>query len=342
MKYNFGRLLVLYNKPVLPEDHLDYASEADILDVVGWLKPVLNTQKVPYRVLGIDHDPKPLITAVKSGKYGVVFNLFEGLATRPITEVSAASLLDWLDIAYTGSPASVLALCNNKVQSKYLMLGAGLPTPVCKILKHEDEPRDWPHAWPAFVKPGNQDASVGIGYDSIVKNPVELEAQCQKLMQAYGFPIIIEEYIEGREIHFNVIEEKDGTLTAIPPSELRFNFSPGQERPTIYTREAKWDLKSPEYLASEFLIPAPVKAEVLKRMTVDALRAFELFGLQGYARFDMRLNAAGDYFILEANPNPFLFSPTIDEGLKVLGRTHADFVLDQIELAYRRKQKASS
>jgi D-alanine-D-alanine ligase len=83
-------VLVLFNKPVLPPTHPEAGSEHDILDTVADTTKILAAAGFAVACLGIDHDPQPLLNELQSRPPLAVFNLFEGLATQPGTEVSVA------------------------------------------------------------------------------------------------------------------------------------------------------------------------------------------------------------------------------------------------------------
>src|SRR6187200_2732359 len=95
-------VLVLFNKPVLPPNHPEAGSEYDILDTVADTAKILAAAGFEVRKLGIDRDPRPLLDELRERPPLAVFNLFEGLATQPGTEVSAAALLEWLGVPFTG------------------------------------------------------------------------------------------------------------------------------------------------------------------------------------------------------------------------------------------------
>src|SRR5262245_62788859 len=123
------RVLIFYNEPVLPAEHPDAGSEHDVLDTVGNVAKVLEEAGFEVRQVGANHDPRPLLDELKKRPPDAVFNLFEGLATRTGTEVSAAALLEWLDVPFTGCPSTALALGRDKIRTKHLLAAAGLPTP---------------------------------------------------------------------------------------------------------------------------------------------------------------------------------------------------------------------
>src|SRR5262249_46507457 len=103
-------ILVLYNKPVLPQGHPEAGSEYDILDTVCATVKLLGAAGYGVRRLGIHHDPRPLLDDPRAHPPLAIFNLFEGLATQPDTEVSAAALLEWLNVPFTGCPSPALAM----------------------------------------------------------------------------------------------------------------------------------------------------------------------------------------------------------------------------------------
>ena len=98
-------VLVLYNKPVLPPNHPEAGSEYDILETVADTSKILVAAGFGVRQIGVDRDPRPLLDELREYPPLAVFNLFEGLATQPGTEVSAAALLEWLD-GRGGTPTS--------------------------------------------------------------------------------------------------------------------------------------------------------------------------------------------------------------------------------------------
>src|SRR6266850_7871146 len=121
-------ILVLFNEPVLPRDHPVSESEVDVLETAADVVRVLTAAGFAVRMLGISLDPQPLIDEVKQSRLNAVFNLFEGVPTQLGTEVSVAALLEWLNLPFTGCPSACLSLGRDKVSSKHLLAGAGLPT----------------------------------------------------------------------------------------------------------------------------------------------------------------------------------------------------------------------
>src|SRR5215210_2181268 len=127
------RVLIVYNEPVLPPDHPDYASENDIHETVGEVAKVLSADEFEVERLGYARDPRALLDKLRAWGPDVVFNLFEGEADRTETEVYHAAVLEWASVPFTGSPAFALAVGRDKVRAKHLFRGAGLTTAAFQV-----------------------------------------------------------------------------------------------------------------------------------------------------------------------------------------------------------------
>jgi D-alanine-D-alanine ligase len=335
-------VLVLYNEPVLPADDPEYESELDVLETLGDTVKVLVAAGFAVRKLGINYDPQPLLDEVKHNRPDAVFNLFEGIPTRPGIEISAAALLEWLDLPFTGCPSLSLALGRDKVRSKHLLAASGLPTPGYLVIEQEPIP-EWTGGWPAIVKPALEDASVGIEQASVVTDPAQLAARVRFVLDNFGPPILVEEFVGGREFHVNVIETGDGsdrTLTVLPFAEIAYREGPPGWWP-VYTYTAKWDLQSAEFRDSPLIAPVELPPELTARLRDLAARVFRLFECQDFARVDVRMSADGTFRVLEMNPNPYLNSIALVKGLEVIGRTHEYFVQEMTRAAIARGQVGS-
>src|SRR4029079_14048281 len=126
-------VLVLYNAPVLPPDHPDAEAERDVLHTVAAVRDVLQDY-YPVSDLGISDDLQPLLDELRDHRPDVVFNHFEGSGDRGETEYHVAGVLDWHRIPYTGCPLTAMVLGRDKVRTKHLLRGAGLPTADFQVL----------------------------------------------------------------------------------------------------------------------------------------------------------------------------------------------------------------
>src|SRR5262245_36801378 len=103
-------VLILFNQPVLPPGHPDALSEREIFATVASVRETLAATGHAVRELGVGHDMRPLMALLREDRPEVVFNLFEGLADQNHTETTAAGLLEWYGVPYTGSPPDALSL----------------------------------------------------------------------------------------------------------------------------------------------------------------------------------------------------------------------------------------
>ena len=317
-------ILVLYNQPVLPVEHPDAGSEHDIFDTVNDTFKVLKAAGFETTRLGINYDPQPLLDVLKKKRPDAVFNLFEGIATQTGTEVSAAALLEWLNVPFTGCPSPALTYGRDKVRAKYVLSAAGIPTPDFLVIDTPPVPR-WRKPWPAIVKPAFQDASVGIDQSSVVTSQKQLDDRVNHVLATYGAPVLVERFIFGREFHVNMIEERNAPPNApplvLPLCEIAFtNDKPGQW--PVYTFTAKWNEQSEEYASSPVRAPVEIPSDDFARLALIAQRAFRTLQCRDYARIDVRMDSDGKFYVLEMNPNPYLNSLALVNGLLAIGRSH--------------------
>jgi len=335
---SFPNVLLIYNQPVLPPDHPDAASEHDVLETADFVVKVLSDAGFPTRRLGLSYDPRALLDELRDRPPDVVFNMFEGLATQTGTEISVAGLLEWLNIPFTGSSSFGIALGRDKIRSKQLLHGAGIPTAEFLVIEHGPAPQ-WPFDWPAIVKPALQDASVGIDQGSVVTNQKALDERVAYVLERYGPPVLAERFIRGREFHASIIEDPaTGAPVLVPLAEIKFQHEPERTWP-IYSYTAKWATDSPEYSNTSLEAPVHLPPNLMQRIEDVAVRTYQLIGLRDYGRIDLRLTDDGMPYVLEANPNPYISSPLLIKGLEAMGRSHTRFITDMIWAAQARSKK---
>jgi D-alanine-D-alanine ligase len=327
------RVLILFNEPVLPAGHPDADSEYEILDTVEAVGKTLAGAGFAVTRLGVSRDPVVLLDGLRRERPDVVFNLFEGLADRGDTEAHVAGLLEWLGLPFTGSPYPALCLARNKAMTKHLLRGADLPTAEFFAVEEMPVP-PCPLEWPVIVKPATQDASVGLDQGSVVQDQDRLEERVASLLEHYGPPVLVEQFIHGREFNVGVIEAPD--LRVLPVSEILF-VDKGSDYWPIVTYDAKWKPGSRDYEATPPRYPADVSPRLREKLEALAAQAFRLLGCRDYARVDFRVRPSGKPYILEVNPNPD-FNPTagLAGGLMSAGLTHAQFTVDLVQRALAR------
>jgi D-alanine-D-alanine ligase len=326
------RILLIHNRPVLASTHPEAASEAEILETAETVLEQLRGAGFRVEKLAIDRDPLPFLRLVRRRRPDVVFNLFEGTGEDGGSEGMMAALLENAGLAFTGSQAFALTLARDKYRCKRLFQGAGLATPNFTVLSSPTLP---PIALrrPLIIKPALQDASIGLDHKSVVTNRAELATKARSVLRSYGPPVLVEEFIDGKEFEVSIVEQAGRRLLAV--GEVRFT----DELPwRIVTYSAKWRPGSRDDLATPVSHPAVVSAPVRRRLYALALAAFDLLGCRDYARADIRLGRDGKPMLLEMNPNPSYHpSAGFVKSLTSMGLTHLQCTVGLLEAALARR-----
>jgi D-alanine-D-alanine ligase len=329
-------VLILYNHPVLPGDHPDAESEHTIVEIADDVAVVLEaTGSYRTTLLGLKEDPTVLWSELRRRKPAVVFNLFEGSLANSETESYVAGLLEWRGIPFTGSPMQALSIARAKDLTKQLLRGAGLPTADFMVVSELPAP-PCNLEWPVIVKPARQDASIGLAQDSVCTTQEQLDQRVQFIFETYGAPVLVEEFIPGRE--FNVALVDFCGLQYMPPAEIIFR----QDRPGVWpilTYDGKWKPGSADYETTPPKFPADIPARLAHRLGTIAMEAYRLLGCRDYARVDFRVKPNGKPYILEINPNPEISPQAGFAGCLGSGQiSHEEFIARLVEHALNRPQ----
>jgi D-alanine-D-alanine ligase len=237
----------------------------------------------------------------------LVFNLVESLDGNGALIHLATSLLDALGIPYTGAQTDAMFLTSSKLVAKRIMRAAGIPTAPWWEPQGGSPLPDF--AGPYIVKSVWEHASIGIDDTSVTADRRVAAAVLRKRRRALGGQWFVERYIDGREFNIGLLGgPTDGGIVPqiLPMAEMQFvDFPAGKPRIVGYT--AKWHDGSFEerHTQRDFDWSAR-EPELLARLEQVARDTWRLFRMSGYARVDMRVDAAGEPFVLEINANPCL------------------------------------
>jgi D-alanine-D-alanine ligase len=252
-------------------------------------------------------DVVALATALRAAEPALVVNLAEGFDGKSALESNVAALLNLLDLRYTGSSPAGLMLAGDKALSKKVLSFHGVKSPQFATVHRGDVEWAGDLAFPLIVKPPQEDASIGITQASVVHNVQELLVQMGEVQGRYHQPPLIEEFIDGREFYVGVIGNADAR--ALPPLEMDFTGFP-TDKPKIASWNAKWgeegEGEGAEYAGTRSILPNDLSPELDERLRKTALDAFHALRLRDYARIDMRVDAAGEAYVIEVNPNCYL------------------------------------
>jgi len=230
---------------------------------------------------------------VKGERPGMVFNLSYGIQGQA-RYTHVPGILEMVGIPYVGSGPLAHSLALDKVVAKMIFLQHGLPTPAFTVLASREF--DLPDlAFPLIVKPKNESVSMGI---KIVNSEAELRNAANHIFDTFhNQPVLVEQYIEGREINVGLIG--NNPPEAMLPCEIVF----GKKGPQIYTIEDKKGLSGREI---RWRCPAPISKKTTEKAREIAIRAFNALGCYDAARVDMRLDREENIYLLEINSLPSL------------------------------------
>lgn len=230
-------------------------------------------------------------------------------------EAQIPGILEMLRIPYTGSKPLGLALALDKALTKRVLRQHGLPTAEFQLFEDAAEAlnpeflnEDGDLRYPLFVKPNAEGSSIGVTFDSIVRDVQTLRERVSGHLARYSQPVLVERFIKGREVLVGMVGNltNSGTdgLTFMPISELNY-AAYGSGHPGIYTNEMKMISAIEEY---HYLCPAPLDAQQVAELHWLAAQTFRATGCKDFARVDFRLDENDGFrpYILEVNPLPGL------------------------------------
>jgi D-alanine-D-alanine ligase len=241
-----------------------------------------------------------------AGKTDFVFNLCdEGFNNDARKELHVPALLELLDVAYSGGDPQCLAYCYDKSLVRGVANEMDIPVPDAFSIGPEDVTYiSLPLEFPVIVKPNFGDSSVGITTKSVCYDLQQLEEAIATVRDSVGYekPVLIEQFLTGKDISVGIIGNPPDAYTVLPVIEEDYSALP-DGLPKICGYEAKWDQDS-VYFHAVKSIPADLPSETLGFLGASCIKLFQRLGCRDYARFDWRLDAHNTPRLLEVNPNP--------------------------------------
>ncbi|HXU63024.1 MAG TPA: D-alanine--D-alanine ligase [Polyangia bacterium] len=298
---DLSRVLVVHNRDYEGADaDPENRARADVLSTAEGVRAALERLGHPVDLLGVGGDLDGVLREIATFEPAVVFNLCESIDGISSLEPLMPLLLERAGLSYTGSPPLTLGLAVHKHKAKDVLRGAGVPTPEAVLMTTSDVSRiDLP--FPLIVKPGREDASVGITLESVVHDRAALERQVTFILARYRQPALVERYVEGREIYVSMLERPEGGVEVLPLYEIDFAEMPAGA-PRIVSFDGKWVESSPEFNGTK-PVACALAPDLMARLTTVAETAFAAMELRDYARLDIRLDAAGTPYVIDVNPN---------------------------------------
>jgi len=327
--YNLKSDFTLPSGASLPEDA---SEEFDLPETIEAIRGVLGEEGHEVFLLGGDLG---MIEKIEKNQVDFIFNIAEGSSGRS-REAQIPAVLELLKIPYSGSDPLGMAVTLDKSLAKRVALSLGVPTPQFWIVDPSASAKDLPDRFPLFVKPLWEGSSKGIRYTSRVQNRSQLLHEIERLSEDYlDEPILVEEYIPGREMTVGILGNKEPEVLGI----MEIAFRDPKKKDFCYSLEVKRRWRE----LVDYHFPARLEPSVDESIRKASVRLFQTLGLRDVARFDFRLNPEGEFFFLEANPLPGLAPDCGDFVLlaQKKGWSYRDLILKIMRSAMSRYPRLS-
>lgn len=331
------KVLLLFDSPYLVKRGYDFKQEFSDFDWDTEREVYRTLIKSGYqvRILGLYNDISLLLEEIAEFKPDVIFNLVEVFDQKSHLDKNVASVLEMLQIPYTGASPRSLLVCCDKGLTKTILNFHKIKVP--RFYTFYRKRKVWlPKRIksPLIVKPLSDEASRGLSQASIVEDEKALVERVRFIHDSIGDDAIIEEYIEGREFYVSVI----GThrLKVLPLRELTFGKL-SEDEPKIATYRAKWDYDYRKRWQLKNVFANNLSSDLRKKIEKVCKRAYRVLNMKSYARFDIRVTKEGEIYILEANANPSLDpDDELAESAKKFGIGYQDLIKKIIKFSIRR------
>jgi D-alanine-D-alanine ligase len=229
----------------------------------------------------------------RENRFDVYFNLCDGAADEDYPGLDVVQAMEELNMPFTGSNSRCYDPTREEMQSVADANGIGFARGhhITEIEGVELVVGDL--RYPLMVKHPHSYSSIGMTKASRVDTPEQLLQQVDRICSEFG-SARVEEFIVGREFNVFVVDNPDDLSNpfAYPPTELI--FPPGEE---FWHADVKWDYSLP------FEFREVTDAALAGRLQNIGRKMYLAMGASGYGRLDVRMNEAGELFILEINPN---------------------------------------
>jgi D-alanine-D-alanine ligase len=235
----------------------------------------------------------------------LVINLVDSIKGVESLASAIPGVLELLDIPYTGADILGLSLDTNKFLVKKLLQQNGVPVPNYQLFNAPDDYLDPAIRFPLISKLNAIHGSVEITQDAVSENEKQLRKRLRFLMRTYRQPVLVEEFISGRELTAIVLHDKKKKVFLAEKI-----FTHPESKFVFLTFEDQW-LSEMNVAFHYVKYEDPLLREYVKK-------AFDVTKMAGYAKFDVRLDQSGRYFFIDTNCNPALGPKELDVAISII------------------------
>lgn len=239
-----------------------------------------------------------------------VFNVAEGLS-GPSRESQIPSMLEMLNIPFTGSDSVTIGICHDKSRCKEILSYYKIPNSKFFITDaiHKTEKNI---SFPKFVKPLHEGSSKGIYNSSVVNNSSELRNEILRIKECYDQPSIVEDFLDGKEFTVAMLGNGED-VKVLPIVEINLDTVP-EGFNKIYSYEVKWFFDTRESKLDIFRCPADIDPVLYGQIEDVCKAAYLALRIRDWARIDVRLDKNNIPNIVEINPLPGILPDPADNS----------------------------
>jgi D-alanine-D-alanine ligase len=242
---------------------------------------------------------------LRKSKPELVINLVDSVKGVESLASAIPGVLELLGIPNTGADILGLSLDTNKFMVMKLLQQNGVPVPNYQLFSSPEDHLDPAIRFPLISKLNAIHGSVEITQDAVSENEKQLRKRLRFLMRTYRQPVLVEEFISGRELTAIVLRDKKKKVYLAEKV-----FTHPESKYVFLTFEDQW-LTEMNAAFHYVKYEDPLLKEYLKK-------AFEVTKMAGYAKYDIRQDQSGRYFFIDSNCNPALGPKELDVALSVI------------------------
>ncbi|MCM8773967.1 MAG: ATP-grasp domain-containing protein [Candidatus Omnitrophica bacterium] len=278
----------------------DRQEEYDEIETVEALKAEI--ESYGFKVILLEQRDAFLKDLLKS-KPDFVLNIAEGRSNTRSRESEIPSILESLNIPYSGSDPISLGITLDKYLTNIILNAKGVPVPFMFMVKNSEEISFLKHIFKNIdyfiVKPRWEGSSKGIFLNSIVSDLKQLKKRIRFITSRYSQPALVEEFLPGDEFTVGVLGNGERIRIL---GMMKISYRRQLSKFFIYSLEVKREWQKNVRYEPEDKIPFDIR----KNLEKYALEAFRILELRDIARIDMRLDSNGLPKIIDINPLPGL------------------------------------
>lgn len=247
-------------------------------------------QKLKINPLYYSGDPS-LPEKLRRDRPHMVINLVDSVKGNEYLSATIPSVLELLEIHYTGSGILGKSLDCHKFLVRKLLQQNGIPTPNYQLFNRATDPLNPFLRFPLISKLNEIHGNVEITEDAVSENEKHLRERLHFLIKTYDQPVLVDEYIAGREVTAILLEGKNKKVYLAEKV-----YQKPQSKYVFTTFEDQWLLRTGQNFHYQKYQDRLLKEYVRK--------AFEILDMSDYGKFDIRIDNSGRYFFLDSNHNP--------------------------------------